>query len=77
MNLKELITEVNDRRKKPDHPFWRKVGNAMIYVVIPAGETVALFLPTPASIIVGASVSVLSVVIKGISKLTTNKKSND
>ena len=65
--------KVKDRIKQPDHPFWKRLGDIMIYIVIPAAELIAPRLPPPFGTIIGVAVPVLSVIIKGASKLTKDK----
>jgi len=56
---------------KPDNKFWKKVGNIMIYIVIPIAQIAAIFVPEPYKSILREIVPIVSVAIKGSTKFTT------
>ena len=69
--IKTGVENVNESRKKPDHPFWKKVGNIFIYGIIPAAQIAAIFVPEPYKSILREIVPIVSVAIKGATKFTT------
>lgn len=68
--IRKVTDPVKAQIKKPDHPFWRKAGNIFIYVIIPAAQIAAILVPEPYKSILREIVPIVSVAIKGGSKLT-------
>ena len=67
----QLKAAVMHRVNKPDHPFWRKVGVFFDYIAIPASITIGSVVPGTAGKIIMAIGTVGSIIIKGLTKLTT------
>jgi len=72
--VKTLTDPIRAQIKKPDNPFWEKIGNIMIYIVIPAAQIAAIFVPEPYKSILREIIPIISIAIKAGSKLTINTK---
>jgi len=68
--IRKVTDPIKAQVAKPDHPFWKKVGNIFIYAIIPAAQIAAIFVPEPYKSILREIVPIVSVAIKGGSKLT-------
>lgn len=67
-----IIDPIVNQVKKPDHPFWAKVGKNAIEIAQPLGAlAILLFVPAPLKDYAAASWIALCNVIKGATKLTT------
>lgn len=72
MILQTQIKQIKTVIAKPDHPFWRKVGNWAVLVGAPIGTLAILILvPDPYKQPSIAAWSAIMAAIKGGSKLTT------
>ena len=71
--IQKVADQVTKQVKKPDNPFWKKVGNIFIYAILPAAQIAAIFVPEPYKSILREIVPIVSVAIKGGSKLTEKK----
>lgn len=69
------ITKVTDQIAKPDHPFWKKVGNKILFVADPVGMLLILIFVPPglktASLAVWNAVCITA---KGATKFTVDPK---
>jgi hypothetical protein len=66
--MMELLTNL----KKPDNPFWEKVGNWAIYGVLPVTVVLAkFFVPEPYKSLVIELAAIIMPIIKGASKFTS------
>lgn len=65
--------KLTERIKKPDNPFWKKVGNFAALVAAPAGTlAILIFVPDPFKQTAIATWSALMAAIKGLTKLSVN-----
>lgn len=69
------VDKVKESYKKPDHPFWSKVGNFCVIVLAPVGTVlIEGFVPEPYKKVAQVGWSALMAFIKGASKFTVSPK---
>jgi hypothetical protein len=72
MKILQLKDRAIEAYKKPDHPFWSKVGNFCVIVLAPIGTVVIeTLVPEPYKKIAQVSWSAVMALIKGATKFTS------
>lgn len=72
MTTQQAVNKVVDAYKKPDHPFWKKVGNFCVIILAPVGTVVIeSFIPDPWQKIVLVAFNTAMAMVKLGTKFTT------
>lgn len=72
--IRKVTDPVKAQIKKPDHPFWRKVGNFFVMVVAPVGAVLTeMFVPAEYRQVTQIAIASVSAFVKAGSKLTEKK----
>ena len=66
------IAQIQRVLNKPDHPFWKRIGNTAIYILSPVGTLlITLFVPEPYKATALAVWNTLCIALKGGTKFTS------
>lgn len=73
--VKEEYQKIQDRQKKPDHPFWKRVGNITVFYILPVVEiAIAQFVPPEYKALAMFGYMAVSLVFKKLTKYTIDPK---
>ena len=69
--IRKVTDPIKAQVAKPDHPFWRKLGNFFVMVVAPVGAVITeMFVPAQYRQVTQIALASLSAFVKAGSKLT-------
>ncbi len=72
MTIQQATNSIAKQIAKPDHPFWRKVGNWAVIVAAPVGTVaIEVFIPDPWKRVIQVAWNSIMSLIKFGSKLTS------